>query len=70
MTSQQNFTVIVSKMGVLGQKKLEGRRQTPPPPAFIGLNPDDFLSNNFKQKRLFLKKNSKNMFIFIRSRFT
>ena len=30
------FTVIVSQMRVLGQKTTGGR-QTPPPPAFIGL---------------------------------
>ena len=31
------FTVIVSQMRVLGQKNYRGGRQTPPPPAFIGL---------------------------------
>ena len=38
-----NFTVIVSQMRVLGQKKLQGGRQTPTPPAFIGLKKEPSL---------------------------
>ena len=32
------FTVIVSQMRVLGQKKLQGGRQTPPPPSLYRVN--------------------------------